>query len=221
VFTFSGGFIPWENMKEDTKEKIIRKSLEIIGKEGVDAITMRRIATESDVNIASMNYHFGNKENLIREIILHFRDNMGQSFKFLEEENLSSRERVRGFITAYTQIMVEYRGLMRSFFFQIIGQKFQYPEVIEMIRKGLGLFQAELEKTRNGENPPEWSTMSAIALMGSVAYPILMGEQLEKIFGLNYQDPEIRKGYLDILVKRYCTETPAGKHKSNRKKQGV
>ncbi|GEM_PF-2051094 len=209
------------SMKEDTKEKIIRKSLEIIGKDGVDQITMRRIANESGVNIASVNYHFGNKENLIREIIRHFLDNMGRSFLFLQEDNLSSWERVAGFITAYTQIMVEYQGLLRSFFFQIIGQKFQYPEVIDMIRKGLGLLRTELEKTRKEENPPEWSTMSAIALMGSVAYPILMGEQLEKIFGLNYQDPEIRKGYLDILVKRYCTDNPAGNHKSARKKQGV
>ena len=50
--------------KLETKEKIMEVASELFSIYGYGGTSIRDIATKSDVNIASINYHFGNKHNL-------------------------------------------------------------------------------------------------------------------------------------------------------------
>lgn len=59
-----------EVAQNKTKEKILSVSRSLFAKYGFDGTSIREIATQSDVNIAAVNYHFENKENLFWEIIL-------------------------------------------------------------------------------------------------------------------------------------------------------
>ena len=52
--------------KEDnSKQKIIDTTVEILSNEPLENLTMRRIAKEAKVTLSSINYHFQSKENLI------------------------------------------------------------------------------------------------------------------------------------------------------------
>jgi len=53
---------------KDTKQAIIEAAGELFAESGVDAVGIRTIAEKAGVNIAAVNYHFGNKENLSVEI---------------------------------------------------------------------------------------------------------------------------------------------------------
>lgn len=54
-------------MKENTKEKIINITMDLIKeKEDPEKITMREIADKAEVGLGLINYHFKNKETLIR-----------------------------------------------------------------------------------------------------------------------------------------------------------
>lgn len=48
-----------------TRERILAATVEVIGREGWDAVTVRKIAAEADVNAALVNYHFGSKADLM------------------------------------------------------------------------------------------------------------------------------------------------------------
>jgi len=52
----------------DTVSKILRTALEMFAVATPAAVRMRSIAAEAKVNLASMNYHFGSKENLYLEL---------------------------------------------------------------------------------------------------------------------------------------------------------
>lgn len=54
----------------DTKGKILHKAFELFGRFGYAGTSIRQIAQESGVNLAAINYHFQNKENLFWEIML-------------------------------------------------------------------------------------------------------------------------------------------------------
>ena len=43
----------------NTKDRILNSTLYIIGKEGFQNVTIRKIAATADVNVASINYYFG------------------------------------------------------------------------------------------------------------------------------------------------------------------
>ncbi|MCB0407451.1 MAG: helix-turn-helix transcriptional regulator [Bdellovibrionales bacterium] len=50
--------------KLETKEKILETASELFSKFGFSGTSIRDIAAHSEVNIAAINYHFGNKHNL-------------------------------------------------------------------------------------------------------------------------------------------------------------
>lgn len=54
---------------ESTKEKILGSAHKLFAQKGVHAVGIREIAKDAGVNIAAINYHFLNKENLYQETI--------------------------------------------------------------------------------------------------------------------------------------------------------
>ena len=83
-----------------TPERIIEAAADIFGKEGFKAATIRAIANKASANVASINYHFGDKENLYGAVLEHlfrtgferFPTNMGI------HESMSPQEELRAFI---------------------------------------------------------------------------------------------------------------------------
>jgi DNA-binding transcriptional regulator YbjK len=55
-----------------TRERIIHAVLAIVGRDGVAAVTNRRIAQEAGVSLGSITYHFATQHDLLRESLLHF-----------------------------------------------------------------------------------------------------------------------------------------------------
>ncbi|MFJ8076665.1 TetR/AcrR family transcriptional regulator [Streptomyces sp. NPDC096176] len=55
-----------------TRQRIIEAVLLIIGRDGVAAVTNRRIAKEAGVSLGSVTYHFETQHELLRESLLHF-----------------------------------------------------------------------------------------------------------------------------------------------------
>lgn len=50
--------------KLETKDKIIKVASDLFSRFGYEGTSIREIASQSGVNVASINYHFGNKHNL-------------------------------------------------------------------------------------------------------------------------------------------------------------
>ena len=48
----------------DTKQKIMEVARVLFANQGFEGTSVREIAKAAEVNIASVNYHFSNKENL-------------------------------------------------------------------------------------------------------------------------------------------------------------
>lgn len=56
----------------DTRERILRATIELIGREGIGAVTNRRVATAAGVALGSLTYHFDSQVDLLRESLLLF-----------------------------------------------------------------------------------------------------------------------------------------------------
>lgn len=88
---------------KDTKEKIFLAAAKLFAVKGFHATSMRDLAKEADVNLALINYHFSNKENLFNQVLKRgldlfkevMEDHQGQDLenllKFLMKEALNKR----------------------------------------------------------------------------------------------------------------------------------
>jgi AcrR family transcriptional regulator len=54
----------------DTKQKILDAAERLFAEQGYSATSLRQIIAEAGVNLASVHYHFGSKEELLYELIL-------------------------------------------------------------------------------------------------------------------------------------------------------
>ena len=52
----------------DTRERLLDASERLFAQHGIDATSLRHITAEASANLASVNYHFGSKEALLREV---------------------------------------------------------------------------------------------------------------------------------------------------------
>lgn len=72
----------------DTKVKIMEVARILFANQGFEGTSVREIAKQAEVNIASVNYHFSNKENLFNEILhLGYVDCSKEIRGFYEKNN--------------------------------------------------------------------------------------------------------------------------------------
>lgn len=95
------------------KEKIIKSTVELIKSVGIDGLSVRKIAELADVNVASINYHFGSKDKLVNEILkaslLEFRG----TFNILDNAEISPIKRLRQFLLAYLSLLKAHPELFK------------------------------------------------------------------------------------------------------------
>lgn len=79
--------------KLDTRSKIIQSAIDIVGSKG--DVTIREITDRAGVNIASINYHFGNKNNLLKEVENHYSTLLyDMQYRILISEELSPYDKI-------------------------------------------------------------------------------------------------------------------------------
>lgn len=85
-------------MAESTKDKIINTTYRLmLNNDDISSITVRMIAAEADVNVALVNYHFKNKENLFNEVINQILIRAKEFLNLLEDEKTPPRKRLFDF----------------------------------------------------------------------------------------------------------------------------
>ena len=96
-----------KNGEDLTKERILDTAEILFAQKGYQAVSVRQITSAAECNLAAVNYHFGNKENLYLEV---FRSRWVPRAKRLQEsfrkylasqESLSESAVVRALAKAY------------------------------------------------------------------------------------------------------------------------
>jgi TetR/AcrR family transcriptional regulator, regulator of cefoperazone and chloramphenicol sensitivity len=88
----------------ETKRRLLEAAGEVFAEQGYKAATIRDICKRADANIAAVNYHFGDKENLYRETIRYAQICQGDTDFPLEvrpEGRQPKDVRLRGYIAAF------------------------------------------------------------------------------------------------------------------------
>lgn len=62
---------------EGRREVILQAALRVIGSDGIDAVTHRRVASEAEVPLGSMTYYFDSRDDLVREAFRYHLDEVG------------------------------------------------------------------------------------------------------------------------------------------------
>lgn len=119
-----------------TKDKILQISHKLFADKGYNGVSIREIAKACDVNIASINYHFVNKENLYIQTIVASMENLWQSIEGLYS-NYEDKP-VVDFVLAIYKHFLENSEDLRTAFKLVISNNYQNNAIGEHIKKYKG-----------------------------------------------------------------------------------
>ena len=60
--------------RSDTKTRILDAAEKLFAERGFSETSLRLITSKAEVNLASVNYHFGSKKELIRAVLARYLD---------------------------------------------------------------------------------------------------------------------------------------------------
>lgn len=94
-------------MPDATRQRVLAAAAPIFAERGYDRATVRDICDAASVNVASVNYHFGDKRGLYVEVVRHARELREDQVPFPElPADASVADRLRAFVSTMLQRML-------------------------------------------------------------------------------------------------------------------
>ncbi|OPX86702.1 MAG: HTH-type transcriptional repressor KstR2 [Pelotomaculum sp. PtaB.Bin104] len=191
-----------------TKEKIIRVVMDIIAEDGFQNITIRKIAAQAGVNVAAINYHFGSKDAVINEALKTVTSQLKSTFEDLKDSNVSGKTRLTAFINNYINIIIKYPDIIKNVIYHQISHR-QLDEQVEYVTflrtEGIELLKHTIGQIRP-EADEKLLCLKTLHLISGISFPIIMGEQIKEINGLDLYDQETREMHIQVLLENVCRE---------------
>lgn len=116
----------------DTKGKILQAAIDIVGLKG--EVTTKEITDKAGVNIAAINYHFGNKNNLLKEVENYYTNLLYKmQHEILVNEVLSPSQKLVEWAKGLVNFMFKYPALL-ALIVNIVSEDKNYnPAIIKNI----------------------------------------------------------------------------------------
>ena len=192
---------------QGTRDRLLDTAERLFAKRGVDATSLRHITTEADANLASVNYHFGSKEELFRQIFARRigpinRDRL-DLLDACEAQGDHALECVlEAFLgpTLRLRLAPDHGG---EHFMCLMGRLYSEPSewkmlIMDEFREVFQRFGTALQKALP-EIAPETLTWRLFFTIGSMAHLMTAGDLL-KTFTQGHCDPSDVEGILRHLV---------------------
>lgn len=89
------------------REKILRAALRVIGEDGVQAVSNRRLAKEAGVALGSLTYHFPSQTELLRESLLLYMNHEIERLNAVSEAIKAGSPTLEEVLQQVVQVAVE------------------------------------------------------------------------------------------------------------------
>ncbi|MBO1263984.1 TetR/AcrR family transcriptional regulator [Proteiniclasticum sp. SCR006] len=184
---------------KSVEERLLDRTLYLIGKHGSVNVPVRTIVKEADVNIGAINYYFGTKENMLRQVKKFYIENLISTVVPLDDESLEDEEKLKRYASLSMEYSMRFPGVIA-----LLKDAFETKEQDEMSQKIVEetmLMEEKLNRVMKRylkDVEDEYSIRKTIFL-SSIIYPTLEFNELNGTAFLI--DEKKRMDYIDKVVK--------------------
>ena len=189
-----------EKADPSKKNAILQTTLQLISKEGFDAVTIRKIAKHAEVNVALVNYYFGSKNKLLNEALKVILSSLKDAFILLENKELDPKARIKQFLIQYVAVYQAYPSIRYLFLDQSTYEFDSQKDYMNFIRS-LGLEKlGQTIREITGE-PDERKCMVMVSqLLGATFLPMIIAPMVKDATTFQLPDPE---KHVELLLDHY------------------
>ena len=104
----------FERRKEQKKESIIRAALELFMQYGFKKVSINDVAVKANVSPVTIYNHYGNKDNLIYEVIRYQLGSMMENYKRIIYGDGTFSEKISKIVFNKVEVASQFRGELAS-----------------------------------------------------------------------------------------------------------
>lgn len=182
----------------DLKNALIQAGVEILAKEGVSGLSLRKVASHAGVSHSAPYSHFKDKQSLIAAITT-------ESFRQLYDElrnaiapfsNDPKRQLAEGAV-AYAQFALDHTDMFKIMFSGVLEKEKEYPAYVEATRQTFGQVVEVIKACQDAgvlrPAPPEVMAVSiwgqvhgivSLALEGQISHMVLDRHSVRELVSL-------------------------------------
>lgn len=121
--------------KSDKRQKLLDVAEQLFAKHGFEAVSVRQLAAEADVNLAMVSYYFGSKDGLFQELIKSKFPKTRSILEDLAQSDVHPWEKLTRTIDMYVDKFFQGRAFHRVIMREMSLQ--QRPEHVTLIRENM------------------------------------------------------------------------------------
>lgn len=181
------------------EEKILDRALYIFGKSGTSNVSIRAISKEAEVNVSAINYYFGSKEEMLKNVQAFYIENTIAAYSELDNDNLNDEEKVILCANEIMEYSLKYPGVlvMQKEAASADSNDEMAKKIIDVTAKMNNKLDETLKKVikpKEGKFP-----YMRMVFLSSISYPI--GDTNIEGFNKNFLDKkEERIKYIKYLI---------------------
>lgn len=180
------------------RDKIIEVTIGLIKKYGdTDKITMRGIASEAGVGLATINYHFQTKDNLINLCILKIiRLSIEQLESFSQNAEIKAIDKLKVLGKGIAAFMIINPGISRiSITSDLVSPK-NDDNTTQVIKMFLPIIKEMYGETKNEQE----LLILLHMLISSIEVGFLRQQQIKETIGIDFADGEQRDKFIEFCI---------------------
>lgn len=97
---------------KNIEERLLDRALYLFGKHGSLNVPIRTIAKEAGVNVSAINYYFGSKEEMIKNVQKFYIQNITLAYSKLDDEELNDEDKLILCANEIMEYAIRYPGVL-------------------------------------------------------------------------------------------------------------
>ncbi|MDD5622519.1 MAG: TetR/AcrR family transcriptional regulator [Actinomycetota bacterium] len=186
--------------KLDTRERIIKTTLNIIGEKGDVNPTVRDIARKAQVNLASINYYFRSKKKLFNEIEEYFAGEISKITVILDDTSMDAVTRILTWAKKLMDNLANYPGIMLLLASRVMKKDKIERTIIKFIDIRNSSFKRLVGEITRIEDD-KLVDLKAIQIFSGIINPLIIQYGVGKVFNVDFNDSRVRERYIETLIK--------------------
>ena len=164
-------------MKQNTNQLILDVAQSMVRNRGYSAFSYADIAKEVGIRKASIHYHFPSKDDLVKQLVIRYRENLARQCLHIEQQNITPQEQMRKFVNLYRDGLQTNQmclcGMLTADFFVL------NPEIQAELKNFFQVTESWLAKLlKRGSEEKVWKESNSVDLEAKTIVAMLQGAQL-------------------------------------------
>lgn len=188
--------------KPDKRQHLLEVAERLFAQQGYEAVSIRQLAAEADVNIAMVSYYFGSKEKLFEALLESKMPQTRQALEQLLASETSSWEKLSKIIDMYIDKFFSGKAFHRIIMRELSLQ--QRPDHVKIIAENMGRnMQIIRSIIEEGQEKGQFRYVDVELTIASIFGTLSTAINNQPLMCILMKEPDVEMVYGDAYRERF------------------